>query len=36
MAPIVATAIISIWARMARPRRSTAMRRQPPVNPNEP
>jgi hypothetical protein len=31
-----ATAIISICARMARPRFSTTMRRQPPVKPNEP
>ena len=34
--PMAATAIISICARMARPRRSTSMRRQPPVKPNEP
>jgi hypothetical protein len=31
-----ATPIISIWARMPRPRFSTTMRRQPPVKPKEP
>ena len=33
---IAVTPIISIWARMPRPRFSTTMRRQPPVKPNEP